>query len=60
MSDKVVKAIKRGRADMWDSVKRGLSIAGYKYYKPPEGIHFRYPAPGSGALDWEDHPNLYK
>jgi hypothetical protein len=62
MTDKVVKAIKRGRADMWDSVVKGLSITGYKYYKPHEslGIHFRYPAPGSGALDWEDHPNLYK
>lgn len=47
---------------MWGSFVRGLSITGYKYYKGKleDGVHFRYPAPGSGALDYEERPNLYK
>jgi hypothetical protein len=37
-----------------------LSITGYKYYVPPPEVKYRYPAPGSCALDVDDHPNLYK
>lgn len=35
-------------------------MKGYGYYKPPPEIKYRYPAPGSCALDEVDHPNLYK
>jgi hypothetical protein len=38
----------------------GLSIKGYEYYKIPEEIRFRYPAPGSVALDDSSYPHLFK
>jgi len=60
MVDRVVKAVKRSRADMWDAFKRGISITGYRYYDIPAEIKYRYPAPGSCDLGVEDHPNLYK
>jgi len=41
-------------------MKKGINIHGYEYYKPPEGVKYRYPAPGSCALDVDDHFNLYK
>jgi hypothetical protein len=60
MADKIVTLVKKGRADVWEAFKKGISITGYKYYQPPPAIKYRYPAPGSCALDVEDHPNLYK
>jgi hypothetical protein len=60
MVDKVIKAVKKGRGDMWDAFKKTISIPGYKYYEPPEGIKYRFPAPGSCSMDVKDHPNLYK
>lgn len=60
MVDRIVKTVKKGRADAWDAFKKALSITGYKYYVPPAEVKYRYPAPGSCALDVEDHPNLYK
>ena len=60
MVDRVVKAVKKGRGDMWDAFKKTISITGYKYYEPPEGIKYRFPSPGSCSLDVADHPNLYK
>ena len=60
MADKLLKAAQRARQDMWKSMKNGVWIHGYEYYKPPEEISYRYPAPGSCPLDESDHPNLYK
>lgn len=58
--DKVVNAVKRSRADMWGTFIKSLQITGYRYYEPPAEIKYRYPAPGSAPLDYEDHHNLYK
>lgn len=60
MVDKIVKNIKRVRADAWGAFKESISIPGYKYYVPPPEVKYRYPAPGSCAMDETDHPNLYK
>lgn len=58
--DKVVKGIKRTRADAWGAFINGIKLKGYKYYEIPDGIKYRFPAPGSCAHDKEDHFNLYK
>ena len=60
MVDRVIKAVKKGRGDMWDAFKKSISITGYKYYEPPEGIKYRFPSPGSCSLDVKDHPHMYK
>ena len=60
MADKIIKSVKKTRAEMWGAFKVGLQIKGYKYYEPPSGIKYRYPAPGSCSMDVQDHPNLYK
>ena len=60
MADKIVNAVKKSRADMWGAFKKGISITGYKYYKPPPELKYRYPAPGSCALDGGDHRHMYK
>jgi hypothetical protein len=60
MADKIVRAVKKSRADVWSSFKKGISITGYKYYKPPAEIKYRYPAPGSCALDNTDHRHMYR
>lgn len=58
--DKIVGKLNQTRANWWEAFKLGISIKGYKYYKPPPELKYRYPAPGSCALDESDHPNLYK
>jgi len=60
MVDRIIKTVKKSRADAWDAFKRSISITGYKYYVPPPEVKYRFPAPGSCALDQDDHPNLYK
>ena len=60
MADKIVTAVKKSRADVWASFKKGISITGYKYYKPPPEVKYRYPAPGSCALDTTDRAHMYK
>jgi hypothetical protein len=37
-----------------------VSIKGYEYYKIPENIRYRYPAPGSVPLDSKSYPHLFK
>ena len=59
MADKVIKFVKKGRADVWHAFKRGISITGYRYYDIPQNLKYRYPAPGSCPMDEIDHPNLY-
>jgi hypothetical protein len=58
--DKIIKAASKARRDGWQAFKSGISLKGYDYYKPPEAVKYRYPAPGSCALDVDDHFNLYK
>jgi len=60
MADKLVKAVKKSRADMWSAFKTGISITGYRYYKPHDEIKYRYPAPGSCAFDELDKAHMYK
>lgn len=45
---------------MWGAFKKGISITGYRYYKPHDEVKYRYPAPGSCALDNVDHTHMYK
>jgi len=54
MADKLVNAVKKSRADVWSAFKKSISLQGYKYYQPPQEIKYRYPAPGSVALDEAD------
>ena len=61
MADKLVNAVKKSRADMWGAFKKGISITGYKYYKPPPELKYRYPAPGSCSLEGDGvHRHRYK
>ena len=57
---KLVKAIRRVRADQWETFKGAISLPGYHYYKPPAALKYRYPAPGSCPLTEKDHPHMYK
>jgi hypothetical protein len=59
-TSRLIQAVKKTRADTWDAFIKGISLTGYKYYQPPSAVKYRFPAPGSCALDYEDHPNLYK
>lgn len=38
----------------------GLSIKGYEYYEIPKELRYRYPAPGSVAMDDVSYPHLFK
>jgi hypothetical protein len=38
----------------------GCNIKGYEYYKMPDEVRMRYPAPGSVALDESSYPHLFK
>lgn len=60
MVDKVAQRLNITRRNWYDAFKMGLSIKGYEYYKIPEEIRFRYPAPGSVALDDSSYPHLFK
>jgi len=60
MADKLVTAVKKSRADVWSAFKKGISLQGYKYYQPHQEIKYRYPAPGSVALDDNDKRHLEK
>lgn len=51
MVDRIIKSVQKGRSDAWVAFKRSISITGYKYYVPPPEVKYRYPAPGSCALD---------
>lgn len=59
MADKIFKAAKKARLDAWGAFKRGINLHGYEYYKPPDEIKYRYPAPGSCPLDANDHHHMY-
>ena len=60
MSAGVVQQIKQTRHNWWESFKVFCRLKGYKYYKPPPELKYRYPAPGSVGLDVDHNPQLYK
>jgi len=60
MVDKVIKNVKRNNHAMWDAFKAGCNIHGYQYYEIPPELRYRYPAPGSVALDKKSFPHLFK
>jgi len=60
MVDKVVAKLSNTRHNWWEAFKLGISIKGYKYYKPPPELKYRYPAPGSCDHSEVDNPHLYK
>jgi len=60
MADKVIKAARKARLEMWQSFKTGISIPGYAYYQPPAEVTYRYPAPGSVPRSETDHYNMFK
>ena len=60
MVDKIVKSVHTTRKNWWEAFKMACNIHGYNYYEIPPELRYRYPAPGSCALEEVDHPNLYK
>lgn len=60
MVDKVVKRAYKARDNWWEAVKAGVNLHGYYYYDIPPNLRYRYPAPGSCALDEVSYPHLFK
>ena len=58
--EKVVTTFRATRERWYETFKLARGVKGHQYYKIPDGIKYRYPAPGSCPLDKEDHPNLFK
>ena len=56
----MINKARLARNNWWEAVKLANTVKGHQYYKMPEMIKYRYPAPGSCALERVDHPNLYK
>jgi hypothetical protein len=60
MVEKVIKNVKRNNHAMWDAFKAGCNIHGYQYYEIPPELRYRYPAPGSTAIEKKSFPHLFK
>ena len=60
MVEKVIKNVKRNNHVMWDAFKAGMNIHGYNYYEIPPELRYRYPAPGSTAIDKKSFPHMFK
>ena len=60
MVDKIVKRAYKARDNWWSAVKAGVNIHGYYYYDIPPNLRYRYPAPGSCALDEVSQPHMFK
>lgn len=58
--DKVAHKLNQTRINWWQAIKLGVNLKGYNYYKPPPELKYRYPAPGSHAIDQESYPNVFK
>lgn len=58
--DKVVTTFRVTRDRWYETFKLARGVRGHQYYKIPDGIKYRYPAPGSCAQDKENSPNLFK
>ena len=60
MASKIVKKAYEVRNNWYAAFCQGVAIQGYEYYKIPENIKYRYPAPGSVPLDETSYPHLFK
>ena len=58
--EKVVTTFRATRDRWYETFKLARGVRGHQYYKIPDGIKYRYPAPGSGPHGRDDHPNLFK
>jgi len=56
----VAKRLNLTRKNWYEAFKMGMMIKGYEYYEAPGEIRYRYPAPGSVALDDSSYPHLFK
>ena len=60
MLDKLLGKARLARNNWWEATKLANTVKGHQYYEMPDMIKYRYPAPGSCALERVDHPNLFK
>ena len=60
MVDKIVKKVTQTRKNWYEAFRVSLNCKGYEYYKIPDELRYRYPAPGSVALDDKSYPHLFK
>lgn len=58
--DKILKRVKKVRNNWSEAFKVSVNIHGYNYYDLPGELRYRYPAPGSCALDKTSHLHLFK
>jgi hypothetical protein len=60
MANRVVKKVYEVRNNWYAAFCQGIALKGYEYYKIPENIKYRYPAPGSVPHDEVSYPHLFK
>lgn len=48
------------RNNWYAAATQFIALKGYEYYKIPENIRYRYPAPGSVPLDDRSYHHLFK
>jgi hypothetical protein len=60
MVDKVVGKVYSVRKNWYDAFKMGANMKGYQYYQIPDNLRYRYPSPGSVAMDEVSYPHLFK
>lgn len=58
--EKIVQKVSVTRKNWYEAFKMACNIKGYEYYQYPDEIRYRYPAPGSVALDETSYPHLFK
>lgn len=58
--DRIVKRVNQTRTNWLEAFKVSCNIHGYNYYDIPENLRYRYPAPGSCALEKHSYPHLFK
>ena len=58
--DRILKRAAKTRGNWLEAFKVACNIHGYNYYEIPGELRYRYPAPGSCALDRTSHPHLFK
>ena len=58
--DKVVSKLTKTQENWWTAFKFGMNLRGYDYWKKPDELKYRYPAPGSVPDSKENHPYLFK
>ena len=53
--EKVVTTFRATRERWYEAFKLARGVRGHQYYKIPDGIKYRFPAPGSAPQDKDDH-----